>query len=69
MPARLAKKNDEPSKYCSDECGVLFFREVMARTRGAEDRDHVRKGSRKSASHKHDVDVERRALHIERVGD
>lgn len=33
MPARLAKKNEEPSKYCSDECGIIFFRDQLQKTR------------------------------------
>ncbi|TKX18830.1 hypothetical protein C1H76_9091 [Elsinoe australis] len=49
MPARLAKKDEEPSKYCSEECGITFFRDMMGRTRGASDASSVgRKASRKS---------------------
>ena len=33
-PARLAK--DHESKYCSDECGVLFMQEQLQRTAGAK---------------------------------
>jgi COMPASS component SPP1 len=33
-PARLAKSKE--SKYCSDECGVLFFQEQLQRTAGAK---------------------------------
>ncbi|EME48491.1 hypothetical protein DOTSEDRAFT_67505 [Dothistroma septosporum NZE10] len=36
-PARLGKsKSGSSSKYCSDECGVQYFREMVSRSRGAE---------------------------------
>jgi COMPASS component SPP1 len=33
-PARVTK--DHPSKYCSDDCGVLFMQEQLQRTAGAK---------------------------------
>lgn len=37
MPARtVVKKGQEMSKYCSDECGVLFMQEEVGKTRGAD---------------------------------
>lgn len=37
MPARVGKKKgEEPSKYCSEDCGILFFKGLMEKTRGAE---------------------------------
>lgn len=40
LPARVAAGGNGGkgvSKYCSDECGVLYFRELVARTRGRSD--------------------------------
>lgn len=37
----------KPSKYCSPECGVLYFREMVARTRGREDPAANRSSRRK----------------------
>lgn len=52
QPARVGGKSKggkEGSKYCSEECGVLYFREMVARTRNREDtvknRSSRRKGS------------------------
>lgn len=51
QPARTGKTKagTSGSKYCSEECGVLYFREMVARSRGTEEkaRDRVarRKGS------------------------
>ena len=51
QPARVGKTKGgkDGSKYCSEECGVLYFREMVARTRGREDvvknRGSRRKGS------------------------
>ncbi|KAK5152652.1 COMPASS (complex proteins associated with Set1p) component [Recurvomyces mirabilis] len=51
QPARVSKMKGEkvPSKYCSDECGVLFFREMASKTRDRDDvarhRSRRRKGS------------------------
>ncbi|KAF2219811.1 hypothetical protein BDZ85DRAFT_205576 [Elsinoe ampelina] len=50
MPARLAKKDEEPSKYCSEECGITFFRDMMGRTRGASDVLGGKKSRRQSAA-------------------
>ncbi|KAL1584940.1 hypothetical protein WHR41_06171 [Cladosporium halotolerans] len=38
LPARVGKNKTgkEGSKYCSDECGVAFFRQMTANTRGRE---------------------------------
>lgn len=37
-PARLGKsKSGNTSKYCSDECGVILFRELAGRARGQEE--------------------------------
>ena len=40
-PARLLK--DHTSKYCSDECGVLFMQEQLQRTAGAKAKDKPKK--------------------------
>nr|POF15210.1 set1 complex component spp1 [Quercus suber] len=51
QPARTSrgKNNREISKYCSDECGVQYFRELAARARGQEEvaksRSNRRKGN------------------------
>ena len=51
QPARVGKTKGgkDGSKYCSEECGVMYFREMVARTRGREDtmrhRSNRRKGS------------------------
>ncbi|CZT20593.1 uncharacterized protein RCC_06451 [Ramularia collo-cygni] len=42
-----ADMKGKPSKYCSPECGVLFFREMVARTRGREDTAANRSSRRK----------------------
>ena len=54
QPARVGKagkggKEGGGSKYCSDECGVLFFREMVARTRGKEDQGKHRHSRRKTS--------------------
>lgn len=55
MPARLAKKDEEPSKYCSDECGVVFFRDQVGRTRGASEvTASGKKAARKQDGHADD---------------
>ncbi|KAF4552139.1 Set1 complex component spp1-like protein [Elsinoe fawcettii] len=50
MPARLAKKDEEPSKYCSEECGITFFRDMMGRTRGASEVLTGRKSRKQSTA-------------------
>jgi COMPASS component SPP1 len=40
-PARVIK--DRESKYCSDECGVLFMQEQLQRTAGAKDKSKKKK--------------------------
>jgi COMPASS component SPP1 len=44
-PARLVK--DHESKYCSDECGVLFMQEQLQRTAGAKGANGTRDKSKK----------------------
>ncbi|KAK0260458.1 COMPASS (complex proteins associated with Set1p) component [Friedmanniomyces endolithicus] len=58
QPAKVSKsKGDkESSKYCSEECGVMYFREMIARTRNREDTVKSRSGRRKGASHRADVE-------------
>ncbi|EMD01160.1 hypothetical protein BAUCODRAFT_61204 [Baudoinia panamericana UAMH 10762] len=50
-PARASKgkSGKEGSKYCSEECGVLYFREMVARTRNREDTVKNRSNRRKSS--------------------
>ncbi|KAK3723521.1 COMPASS (complex proteins associated with Set1p) component [Vermiconidia calcicola] len=43
-----AKGGKDGSKYCSDECGVMYFREMVAHTRGREDAMKHRSNRRKS---------------------
>ena len=51
LPARVSKKKGEPpSKYCSDECGVIFFRDAVGRSRGA-DAGGGRRGSKRKSMH------------------
>ncbi|KAK3070994.1 COMPASS (complex proteins associated with Set1p) component [Teratosphaeriaceae sp. CCFEE 6253] len=51
QPARIkgGKNGGGASKYCSEECGVLYFREMVAQTRGREEVVRSR-GSRRKAS-------------------
>jgi COMPASS component SPP1 len=44
-PARLAKERE--SKYCSDDCGVLFMQEQLQRTAGAKGANSTREKSKK----------------------
>lgn len=59
QPARAPKNGKNASKYCSDECGVLYFREMAGRTRGREKHgsrsSHRRKNSFISDGSKPDV--------------
>lgn len=50
LPARVGRnaKNGATSKYCSDECGVLYFRQMAANSRGAEQAHKDRASRRKS---------------------
>ena len=53
MPARVGgKKNKgEPaSKYCSDECGLQYMREQVAKTRGSEDAGSKGRARKKSVA-------------------
>ena len=52
MPARLGKKKGEPtSKYCSENCGMSFFNDMIStNTRGASDAIGRKSGRRKSVS-------------------
>ena len=43
------KNGKEGSKYCSEECGVLFFREMVTRSRGKEDVAKHRSSRRKNS--------------------
>lgn len=49
QPAKTAKTKSgtQASKYCSDECGVLYFREMVAKTRGREESGKSRAARRK----------------------
>ncbi|KXS95637.1 hypothetical protein AC578_3556 [Pseudocercospora eumusae] len=49
QPARTGKTkaSTSASKYCSEECGVLYFREMVARTRGTEEKVKDRAARRK----------------------
>ncbi|RMZ07744.1 hypothetical protein D0860_04967 [Hortaea werneckii] len=55
MPARIAGRGAKGgeksggSKYCSEECGVLYFREMVARTRGKEEQARNRTSRRKGS--------------------
>ena len=51
QPARVGKTKSgkDGSKYCSEECGVTYFREMVARTRGGED-SHKQRSSRRKSS-------------------
>ncbi|KAI6897619.1 hypothetical protein D0867_14845 [Hortaea werneckii] len=55
MPARIAGRGAKGgeksggSKYCSEECGVLYFREMVSRTRGKEEQSRSRTSRRKGS--------------------
>ncbi|KAF1827586.1 uncharacterized protein K489DRAFT_375699 [Dissoconium aciculare CBS 342.82] len=54
QPARIGRSktgvsNPTPSKYCSDECGVLYFRAMASKTRGSND-DHSSNVKSRSAA-------------------
>ncbi|KAI7225089.1 hypothetical protein KC330_g9192, partial [Hortaea werneckii] len=55
MPARIAGRGAKGgeksggSKYCSEECGVLYFREMVSRTRGREEQSRSRTSRRKGS--------------------
>ncbi|KAK5105800.1 hypothetical protein LTR62_002142 [Meristemomyces frigidus] len=51
MPARVVGKKGEKgwSKYCSEECGVLYFREMVGKSRGREDIARQRSSRRKAS--------------------
>ncbi|KAI7580250.1 hypothetical protein KC316_g9055, partial [Hortaea werneckii] len=55
MPARIAGRGAKGgeksggSKYCSEECGVLYFREMVSRTRGKEEQGRSRTSRRKGS--------------------
>jgi len=50
LPARVGKNKhgSDGSKYCSDECGVIFFRQMTAAARGNEQAGKSRSSRRKS---------------------
>jgi COMPASS component SPP1 len=52
-PARLAKGSR--SKYCSDECGVLFMQEQLQRTAGAQAANGSKKRSKKKGKNGEDA--------------
>ncbi|WPG98433.1 Hypothetical protein R9X50_00122300 [Acrodontium crateriforme] len=57
QPARVTK-NKGGSKYCSEECGVLYFREMVAKTRGREETIRDRSSRRKTnTAHTDDDDL------------
>ncbi|KAF2214587.1 hypothetical protein CERZMDRAFT_36554 [Cercospora zeae-maydis SCOH1-5] len=47
--AGKTKSDSHSSKYCSEECGVLYFREMAAKSRGAGD-NASRRGARRKGS-------------------
>jgi COMPASS component SPP1 len=49
QPAKVGKGKNQGSKYCSDECGVMYFREMVARTRNREDTVKNRASRRKGS--------------------
>lgn len=51
LPAKIGKSKSgkDGSKYCSDECGVKYFREMVAMTRGRDEAARNR-GSRRKGS-------------------
>ncbi|KAF2198286.1 hypothetical protein GQ43DRAFT_168812 [Delitschia confertaspora ATCC 74209] len=54
MPARYTQ--GQPSKYCSDECGVKFFREQLQRTAGAKRNSQDKSGKRSKKKQPKDND-------------
>lgn len=52
QPARVAKTKSNPSgsKYCSDECGMRYYSEMLARSRGREDPQVKDRSSRRKTS-------------------
>ncbi|KAM0719881.1 hypothetical protein Q7P37_004016 [Cladosporium fusiforme] len=68
QPARMGKnKTGNGSKYCSDECGVAFFRQMTANSRG---REHAAKNrhTRQRAGHQLPSDSQPSAEHGARGG-
>ncbi|KAJ4361881.1 COMPASS (complex proteins associated with Set1p) component [Neocucurbitaria cava] len=53
-PARLIK--DKESKYCSDDCGVLFMSEQLQRTAGAKGANGVKDRSKKAKKKTNEVE-------------
>lgn len=51
MPAKIGKSKSgkDGSKYCSEECGVKYFREMVAKTRGREEAARSRASRRKGS--------------------
>ena len=51
QPAKTSKTKggNNGSKYCSDECGVLFFRDMASKTRGREENAKNRASRRKAS--------------------
>ncbi|GIZ40345.1 hypothetical protein CKM354_000368800 [Cercospora kikuchii] len=58
--AGKTKSGSHSSKYCSEECGVLYFREMAGKSRGAGDSASRRAARRKGSldtSDRHDEDL------------
>lgn len=60
LPARVGKTKGglDGSKYCSEECGVLYFREMVAKTRGREDASKNRSNRRKGSIDRGGIDYD-----------
>ncbi|KAK4548653.1 hypothetical protein LTR36_009564 [Oleoguttula mirabilis] len=58
QPARVGKSKGgkEGSKYCSEDCGVLYFREMVSRTRNREDTLKSRSSRRKGSTERMAMD-------------
>ena len=56
LPAKIGKSKSgkDGSKYCSEECGVRYFREMVAKTRGREETAKNRASRRKSSIVSHE---------------
>ena len=56
MPAKIGKSKSgkDGSKYCSEECGVRYFREMVSKSRGRDDGAKNRASRRKSSIISHE---------------
>ncbi|EME87390.1 uncharacterized protein MYCFIDRAFT_29145 [Pseudocercospora fijiensis CIRAD86] len=73
QPARTCKTKagTSGSKYCSEECGVLYFREMVARTRGTEEKEDdigARGGALAAGEVKALIDAARNAEEFKKLG-